>query len=165
MNALGLAVQKQDSEAASKFYSCDGPDGPRLVKAHVLRILAVYRFTEAAVRFRENHRIEYVYGWVDPVDDLFGNLLTQWKIEGDRATGTNEAGPAAARLRLVDGIWTIDLTPRPDQPPAHQQADALEKQTEIIRDVTAAIEEQKLLTPNEVRAELKRRGLSPVEGQ
>jgi hypothetical protein len=164
MNALGSALQKQDSEAACKFYSCDGPDGSALVKAHVLRILAVGRFGEAAVRFRENHRIEYVYGWVDPVDDLFGNLLTDWKIEGDHATGKNEAGPAAARLRRVNGIWTIDLTPGPGQPPARQQADALEKQTEIIRDVTGAIEEQKLLTPDEVRAELKRRGLSPVEG-
>jgi hypothetical protein len=165
MNALGLALQKQDSDAASKFYSCDGPDGPALIKAHVLRILAVERFVEAASRFRENHRIEYVYGWVDPVDDLFGNMITEWKIAGERATGTNDAGPAAAKLRRVNGIWTIDLTPGPDQPPARQQTDALEEQGAFIRDVTAAIQDRKLLTPDEVRAELKRRGIKPVEEQ
>ena len=93
MNALGSRIAQTGLGSRVEILLLRRTRRGGMVKAHVLRILAVYRFTEAASHFRENHRIEYVYGWVDPVDDLFGNLLTQWKIADDRATGYKRSRP------------------------------------------------------------------------
>lgn len=99
---------------------------------------------------------------IDPRDDVFGHLITEWTIAGDRAIGTNDAGPADAVMRRVDGLWKIDLTPPAGSPPAKRLAAALRRETQSLTAVTADVREKRLFTLDEVRGALKRRGLVPA---
>ncbi|MEA2707888.1 MAG: hypothetical protein QOF78_489 [Phycisphaerales bacterium] len=159
--SLGLALEEEDVLAAAKFYHADGPAGAQLAEAHVKHILAAHRFIIAASEIGGS-QLAGQFDLIDGRDDLFGHLITEWTIKGDRATGTNEAGPAAAQMRRVDGFWKIDLTPPPGAPPADKLAEQLRRQTKIMAAVTADIREKRLFTVDEIRRELKRRGIAPA---
>ncbi|MEA2734870.1 MAG: hypothetical protein QOE14_1321 [Humisphaera sp.] len=159
--SLGLALEEEDVLAAAKFYHADGPAGAQLAEAHVKHILAAHRFIIAASEIGGS-QLAGQFDLIDGRDDLFGHLITEWTIKGDRATGTNEAGPADAQMRRVDGFWKIDLTPPAGSPSADKLAGQLRRDTKIMAAVTADIREKRLFTADEVRRELKRRGLAPA---
>ena len=164
MMSLGKAYEVRDARAAADFYHVDGPAAAarELAEVYARRVLAVHDLLGAVASQFDGSEIGLLeFGLTDPRDDLFGHLITQWTIDGDRATGTNDAGPADATMRRVKGVWKIDLTPPPGSPPADQVAAELRRQTKIISAVTYDVREKRLFTVDEVRAALKRRGLAP----
>jgi hypothetical protein len=166
MTSLGLAYQQRDARAAARFYHVDGPAdaAARLVQAHVAHALAVHHFLETASdRIEAAERLALEFGLLDPRDDLFGHVITDWTIDGDRAMGTNDAGPADAMMRRVDGVWKIDLTPPRGTLSSEKVAAELRRQTQALTAVTRDVRETPLFTTTEVRAALKRHGLVPAK--
>ncbi|MGB7158930.1 MAG: hypothetical protein WBD40_12730 [Tepidisphaeraceae bacterium] len=165
MMSLGLAYQERDVLVAASFYHVDGPpaSAAQLAEAHAKQVLAVNDFTSTvSQQIGGTESLAMEFSLIDPRDDLFGHVITEWTIDGDRATGTNDAGPAAATMRRVDGVWKIDLTPLAGSPPVEQLAAELRRQAQSVAAVARDIREKRLFTVDEVRGALKLRSLVPT---
>ncbi|MDQ3440375.1 MAG: hypothetical protein M3478_08520 [Planctomycetota bacterium] len=165
MMSLGLAYGERDARAAARFYHVDGSPraAAQLAEAHAKRLLAVNDFTDTiAYQIDGTEALAMEFDLIDPRDDLFGHLITEWRIKGDRATGRNDAGPAEATMRRVGGIWKIDLTPPRGSPSVEKLSAELRRQTRIVAAVALDVREKRLFMVDEVRAALKQRGLVPA---
>ena len=160
--SLGQAIDREDSAAAVHFYFADAPGGDELIAAHVRRLIAVNRFGSAVSdQIEGNESLEAEFELIDARDDFFGHLTTNWKTEGERATGAAGDGAETTLVRR-EGAWRIDLTPREGDGDARSIASRLDHQTRAVADVTRAVKDRQIFTSNEVRQALKRAGLTPI---
>jgi hypothetical protein len=155
MAQLNLAKTTGDVEVTRAFIWCDNDPDRKLADAQARNLIARYAFYVASVLRigeQETERIRRRFDVETP--DGLEMISVDWKVNGDKATPKDE--DFDVKLRRVNQIWRLDMTPDPAPTSVDAAVDAIAGQTKALRQITEDLKAEKYRSVAELTDQLKK---------
>jgi hypothetical protein len=155
MAQLNVAKTTGDLEVVRAFIWCANDPDRKMADAQARTLIARYAFYVASVsRFgeQETDRLRRQFD-LDTPDGLM-LLAVDWKVDGDKATPTDDSGLEVV-LRRVNGVWRLDMTPDPAP-----TALIVAQQAKAIEQIVEGLKGNRYPTPDDLTRQLKKAGIA-----
>jgi hypothetical protein len=143
---IEIALTKRNAEEAAKYFYAQGDGGDGYVLARERRVLAAMQLQEAASKEIGSSDIDTKFRLFNEADDLYG-LAMKMEEQEDRAAAKKqgEVEEWTPQVRLVKGVWKIDVTPETGGN-AEGEAKRAEREAKAMNEIAKQVKEGKIQT-------------------